>query len=98
MSSWLIAIAIGALAAAIQYVRLRAPAGPRRALLATLRGIALAIAIALVLDAPLGRPQAVQPMVFVDASLSMSRDGGSLLRQALDSARAAGADSVFLFG
>ena len=98
MSAWLIALIAGALAAVIQYARLRAPAGPRRALLATLRGIALAIAIALVLDAPLGRPQAVQPMVFVDASLSMAREGGALIRQALDSARAAGADSVMLFG
>ena len=71
MSNWLIAIIIGALAAALQYARLRAPSGLRRAGLATLRGVALAIAIALVLDAPLGKPRPVQPLVFVDASLSM---------------------------
>lgn len=98
MSAWLIAILIGALAAALQYARLRAPSGARRALLASLRGLALAIAIALVLDAPLGRPSAVQPLVFVDASLSMTREGSNLLAVARDSARAAGVDTVFFFG
>ena len=98
MSAWLIAIVVGALASALQYARQRAPAGARRALLATLRAVALTLAVALVLDAPLGRPRAVQPVVFVDASLSMGREGGNLLRAALDSARAAGGDTVLLFG
>jgi hypothetical protein len=98
VSAWLIAIIIGALAAALQYARLRAPTGIRRALLATLRGLALALAIALVLDAPLGKPRPVQPLVFVDASLSMAREGGNLLQVARDSARATSADTVFVFG
>ena len=98
MSSWLIAIVVGALAAALQYARLRAPAGLRRLLLATLRGLALTLAVALVLDAPLGRAAVVQPLVFVDASQSMAREGADLMRVALDSARAAGGDSVLLFG
>ena len=98
MTSWLIALVVGALAAALQYARLRAPSASRRVLLGTLRGLALAIAIALVLDAPLGRPAAVQPLVFVDASLSMAREGANLIAAARDSARAAGADTVFFFG
>lgn len=98
MSAWLIAIVIGALAAALQYARLRAPTGLRRALLATLRGVALAIALALVLDAPLGQPRPIQPLVFVDASLSMEREGAKLFQAARDSARAAGADTIFFFG
>lgn len=98
MSSWLIAIVVGALAAALQYARLRAPAGLRRLLLVTLRGLALTLAVALVLDAPLGRAAVVQPLVFVDASQSMAREGADLMRVALDSARAAGGDSVLLFG
>jgi hypothetical protein len=98
MSAWLIAIVVGSLAAAFQYARLRAPSGARRALLAALRGIALALAVALALDAPLGRAGAVQPLVFVDASQSMAREASDLMRVALDSARAAGGDSVLLFG
>ena len=98
MTYWLLAIVVGALVAALQYARLRAPSGGRRALLAALRGVALALAVALLLDAPLGRPAAVQPLVFVDASQSMAREGADLMRVALDSARAAGGDSVLLFG
>jgi hypothetical protein len=98
MSAWLIAIAAGALVAALQYARLHAPSAPRRALLAGLRGLALALAVALLLDAPLGRPAALQPLVFVDASQSMAREGATLARAAMDSARSAGGDSVLLFG
>jgi hypothetical protein len=98
MTYWLLAIVVGALVAALQYARLRAPSGARRALLAALRGVALALTVALLLDAPLGRPAAVQPLVFVDASQSMAREGSNLMRVALDSARAAGGDSVLLFG
>lgn len=98
MTPWLIAIVAGALAAGLQYARLRAPSGARRALLAALRGVALALSVALLLDAPLGRRAAVQPLVFVDASQSMARESADLMRVALDSARAAGGDSVLLFG
>jgi hypothetical protein len=98
MTLWLIAIVVGVLVAALQYARLRAPSGARRVLLAALRAVAMTIAVALVLDAPLGRPKAVQPLIFVDASLSMTREGGTLLQAALDSARGAGGDTVFLFG
>lgn len=98
MTLWIAAIAIGASAAALQYARLRAPSGIRRALLGTLRGIALALAVALVLDAPLGKPSPVQPLVFVDASLSMTREGANLLQAARDSASDTGADTVFFFG
>lgn len=98
MTYWLVAIVIGTLAAALQYAPVRAPSGARRAMLAAMRAIALAIAIALVFDAPLGRPRALQPVLFVDASLSMTREGATLMRTALDSARAAGSDTIYLFG
>lgn len=98
MSAWLIAMTVGALAAALQYAPVRAPSGARRVMLAAMRAIALAIAIALVVDAPLGRPRALQPVLFVDASLSMTREGAMLMRTGLDSARAAGSDTIYLFG
>ena len=98
MTAWFIAIVIGATAAALQYRRQRAPAGARRLLLATLRAVAVALAIALLLDAPLGRPEALRPLVFVDASMSMGREKSDLLAAALDSARGTGADSVLSFG
>jgi hypothetical protein len=98
MAAWLISLALGLGAAALQYLPLRAPSPARRLALAVLRAMAIALAIALVLDAPLGRTRPVQPSVFVDASLSMTREGGTLWRAALDSARAVHADSIWAFG
>ena len=98
MTSWLIALAAGILVALLQYATLRAPSPPRRLGLATLRAAAIALVLALALDAPLGRAVPVQPSVFVDASLSMTREGATLARAAWDSARAAGGDSIWSFG
>lgn len=98
MTAWFVAIAFGVLVAALQYSRLRAPVGARRLVLAALRAVALGLAMALLLDAPLGRPQAARPLVFVDASQSMAREKSNLLEMAFDSARAIGGDSVLLFG
>lgn len=98
MTAWLIAAAVGALAAALVYAPLRAPAAPWRFVLALLRAAAIAIVVALLLDAPLGRPRPARPVVFVDASLSMGRENAALDRAAWDSARAAGADSIWSFG
>ena len=98
MLTWLAALAIGVLAAAIQYVPLRAPTPGRRAGLAALRAIAIAVVVALLFDATLGAPRPLQPSVFIDASLSMSREGANLLRAAWDSARAVSSDSVSYFG
>src|SRR5207237_481028 len=89
MTAWLIAAAIGIAAAILQYSRLSAPSALRRAGLAALRTLALTLAIALLLDAPLGRPRVALPWVFVDASLSMTRENAPLWRAAWDSALAA---------
>ena len=96
--AWLIASLVGLIAAAIAYLPLRAPSPPIRAALALLRAVALTLVIALLLDAPLGRPRPALPTVFVDASMSMARANAPLWRAAWDSARAIRAESVWVFG
>lgn len=98
MSAWLLSAAIGVLAAAIQYLRLRAPSAPRRAGLGVLRALAVTLVLALLLDAPLGRSRPTLPWVFVDASLSMARGNAPLWRAAWDSAQGVRAESVWVFG
>jgi hypothetical protein len=98
MTAWLIAAVVGIAAALLQYARLRAPSAARRAALGVLRALALTIAVALLLDAPLGRPRPQLPSVFVDASLSVTRGNAPLWRAEWDSARAIRAESVWVFG
>jgi hypothetical protein len=98
MTAWLIAAGLGAAAAILQYARLRAPSAARRVGLAVLRALALTLAIALLLDAPLGRPRPALPWVFVDASMSMGRENAPLWRAAWDSALAIRSESVWVFG
>jgi hypothetical protein len=98
MTSWLIAVAVGLGVAALQYATLRAPSADKRIALGALRALAVALALALLLDAPLGRSRPVPPAVFVDASLSMTRDGAALWRAAWDSARDVRAESIWVFG
>jgi hypothetical protein len=98
MTLWLIAVGLGVAAAVLQYARMRAPSAAHRAALGALRAIALTLAVALLLDAPLGRPRPSLPSVFVDASLSMTRGNAPLWRIAWDSARAIRAESVWVFG
>ena len=98
MSAWLIAGVVGVAVAAIGYLPLRAPSPPTRAALALLRATALTLVIALVLDAPLGRPRQTLPSVFVDASMSMARENAPLWRVAWDSISAIHADSIWMFG
>lgn len=98
MAVWLVALTVGAVAAIIQYGRLRAPQGLRRAGLAAIRAVALALTVALLLDAPLGPSRPVAPSVFVDVSQSMGRGGDALARAAWDSARVVGGDSLWAFG
>jgi hypothetical protein len=98
MTAWLIAAGLGAATALLQYSRLSAPSAPRRAGLAVLRALALTLAIALLLDAPLGRPRPALPWVFVDASMSMGRENAPLWRAAWDSALAIRSESVWVFG
>jgi hypothetical protein len=66
---------------------------------ALLRALALALVVALVLDAPAGRARVPRPFAAVDVSRSVARGrGDAALRDAIAWARAAGADSVFAFG
>jgi len=97
VSEWLLAAAIGALAAAVSYVRLAAPGPVARAGLALLRVAALTLLLALLFDAPLGRSRPPAPWAFLDASASMTRGGARLDLVARDSLRAE-AESTFLFG
>ncbi|MGH7668739.1 MAG: hypothetical protein ACRENQ_04535, partial [Gemmatimonadaceae bacterium] len=100
---WLISLLGGVAGALLQYgwggglgALKRAAATPLPALL---RAAAFAVVIALLLNAPAGAPRASLPWVALDASLSMSRAGGSAAwRAAVDSARAIHSDSIFLFG
>ncbi len=96
---WLIAIVAGAAGAALQY----GWGGSRRILAAplpaALRAAALALVVALLLGAPARPGRTPRPWVALDASQSMTLAGhGAAWRAALDSARAAGADTLFLFG
>jgi hypothetical protein len=97
MSPWLLAILAGLIVALIQY-------GPRELrnasslITAALRAGAVALVTALLLDAPAGRSKPVPAWVALDASLSMTRGDTTLWLAARDSARRAGADSIFLFG
>lgn len=100
MTDWFIAAAVGVIAAALLYGRQRGagPSSAWRVALGVARAAALTLVVALLLDAPLGRARPVPPAVFVDASLSMTRENGQLARAAWDSASAIGADSVWFFG
>ena len=102
---WLISLLAGLAGAVLQYGwtgrglgggLTRARATPLPALL---RAAAFALVVALLLDAPVGPARAPAPWVALDASASMARGGDAAAWQAaLDSARAAGADSLFVFG
>ena len=98
MPAWLIAASLGLGAAAFQYARLRAPSALWRTGLGALRALALALTIALLLDAPLGRPRAALAWVFVDETMSMGRGHAPLWSAAWDSAREIRSESVWVFG
>jgi len=97
VTAWLIAVAAGASVAAYQYGTSRAPSPWRRVALATMRMLAVTGAMALVLDAPLGRAIRAEPLVFVDGSRSMTRGDSTVWHAARDSATALG-DSAQVFG
>ena len=98
MTTWILAVAVGVAAALIQYGRAATPGGANRFALAALRALAVALIVALLLDAPVGRPRPQAPWVFVDASQSMTRGASALDSVAWDSAGAVAADSTFVFG
>ena len=97
MSPWLLAILAGLIVALIQY-GLRELRNVSSVITAALRAGAVALVVALLLDAPAGFAKAVPAWAALDASLSMTRGDSTLWRVARDSVRRAGADSTFLFG
>jgi hypothetical protein len=98
MSPWLIAVGAGVAFALLQYGWRRTHRGPLGLAAMTLRFLAVVLVVALLLDAPIGRARPVSAWAALDASQSMMRGSDSLWRAALDSTRAAGADSTLLFG
>lgn len=80
MIRWLLAIALGLLAAWLAYGRTSglssAPRSPLTWLLAALRGAAVMVVAALLLGAPLGRATPRAPLVAIDASASWRRAVG----------------------
>jgi hypothetical protein len=98
MSLWVLAIAAGIVLAVIQYGARVFSAGGLSLGAAILRGAAVTLIVALLLDAPAGCSKPVPVWAALDASLSMTRGDSSLWRAALDSIHAAKADSVFAFG
>jgi hypothetical protein len=97
VTSWVVALLVGAVAAAVAYVgtTLR---DVRIAIAAWARGLAVALIVALLLDAPAGAGRPATPWVALDVSESMRRGDSALWRLALDSAAAIGGDTVMLFG
>src|SRR5688572_8236130 len=99
MAAWLVALLAGAFLAALQYVRRDGRSGVSVLPVALLRGAAATLVAALALDAPAGRERRTAPIVALDASASWLRGGDTAAwHAARDTAAAARADSVFLFG
>ena len=98
MSPWLLALVAGIVVALVQYgwrdLRSRSATIPA----ALLRVGAVTLVVALLLDAPAARARPVPTWVALDASMSMARGDSTVWRASRDSARRAGAESVFVFG
>ena len=92
---WLVAVLAGAGVGVLQY-----GLQPGRSLLPALaRAGAVALIVALLLDAPVGRARVPPPFAALDASASWRRGaGGDAWTRARDRLRAARADSTYLFG
>lgn len=99
MSSWVVA-AVAAIALALVLYGWREPGRlVRRAPLIALRALALALLIALLLDAPAGAARPIAPFVALDASASWVRANDTAAwRNAVRVARDAPHDTLFLFG
>ncbi|MEK6611549.1 MAG: hypothetical protein AABZ29_02045 [Gemmatimonadota bacterium] len=95
MIIWLIAICAGALAAVWHY-GWPLPHDRNRRLLVALRAVAVVIAVALLLDAPIGARRS-RPLVALDVSGSWAQGGAGRFAEGAQRARAAGGD-LLLFG
>lgn len=98
MSPWLVAVGAGVGFALLQYGWRRTHRGPLALAATALRFFAVLLVVALLLDAPIGNPRPISMWAALDASQSMERGDGTLWRAALDSVRAARADTTLLFG
>ena len=98
MTAWLVAVGAGVIAGALQYASPAASVA-RRVVPALLRAGAVALLVALVRDASVGRARSVAPFAAIDNSASWLRGRkDSAWSEARRRALATGADSVFLFG
>ena len=96
MLSWLIAIVVGA---GFAYGQYRLGGAPREHRLQALRGLAVTIIVALVLNAPIGWSRAVRPYVALDASASWLVSGDTALwARATRAADSLGTDTVLIVG
>ena len=98
MSPWLLAILAGLCVALIQYGWRDVRAGWLAITTMLLRWGAVALLVALALDAPAARSRPVREWVALDASLSMARGDSATMRAARDTVRAIAAESVLVFG
>ncbi|HEX4681684.1 MAG TPA: hypothetical protein VH277_03185 [Gemmatimonadaceae bacterium] len=97
MSPWLVAVIAGIVVALVQY-GVRDLAAPLTALAASLRVAAVAIVVALVLDAPAARARPVTTWGALDVSQSMLRGDTTAWRAARDSLTRAHPESIIAFG
>jgi len=99
MLLWILALLAGAGLAYLTYRQ--QPSGPAAPVIA-LRAVAGVAVAALLLNVPLGSSQPLAPWVGVDVSASWATVGGAegwaRAREVVDSLRAEGADSLFVFG
>ena len=98
MSPWLVAAGAGLVFALLQYRWRRTYRGPLALAAGVLRFLAVLLVVALLLDAPVGPPKPVSSWAALDVSESMRRGDSALWRAAMDTARAAGADTMLFFG
>lgn len=96
MIPWLLACAAG-IAAAIGLYGVRLPSGAYRRTLAALRALAVLVAVALLLDAPIGAGAPAAPMTALDASASWGQGGARRYAEAQARAASAGGQPL-LFG
>src|ERR1051325_750216 len=100
MSPWLLAVAAGLLVAFVQYGG-RELRGGAAAVAAVLRAAAVALLVALLLDAPATRAKPIAQWVAIDGSLSMVRSASrdsTLWRAARDSVGRLRSESLLVFG
>jgi hypothetical protein len=98
MSPWLLALGAGIVVAVIQYGWRELRGGSISILAAVLRVLAVAIIVALLLDAPAARAKPVATWGALYASALMPRGVSTVLLASRDSIRRIGAESVFVFG